>query len=205
MYIVLWKKNHFDFIFFPLSTPPFPNPAWVDGNVIMERAPTGNWRLLFLDSGFVWSEQLQCYLLMFSSQRVQYIWRRYSSASPLWEPKVLPQIHWFLGNRTLLTRNPPPPPDCLDNFGPNIAHYFLFKSEPFACWDCGFESRRGHRCLSLVNVVCRHVEVSATGRSLVQRKPTECGVSVTSKPQQRGSVGPSRSVAPQGKYFNWNH
>jgi hypothetical protein len=24
----------------------------------------------------------------------------------------------------------------------------------FACWDCGFECRRGHGCLSLVNVVC---------------------------------------------------
>jgi hypothetical protein len=25
---------------------------------------------------------------------------------------------------------------------------------PFACWDCGFESRRGHEYLFLVNVVC---------------------------------------------------
>jgi hypothetical protein len=23
-----------------------------------------------------------------------------------------------------------------------------------ACWDCGFESRRGHGCLSVVSVVC---------------------------------------------------
>jgi hypothetical protein len=29
-----------------------------------------------------------------------------------------------------------------------------------------------------VSVVCCHVEASATGRSLVQRSPTECGVSV---------------------------
>jgi hypothetical protein len=28
-----------------------------------------------------------------------------------------------------------------------------------------------------LNVVCRQVEVSATGRSLVQRKHTKCGVS----------------------------
>ena len=28
--------------------------------------------------------------------------------------------------------------------------------------ECGFESRRGRGCLSLVNVVCRQVEVSAT-------------------------------------------
>jgi hypothetical protein len=35
----------------------------------------------------------------------------------------------------------------------------------------------GHGCLSLVCVVCCQVEVSATGWSLVQRSPTECGVS----------------------------
>jgi uncharacterized membrane protein YccC len=38
-----------------------------------------------------------------------------------------------------------------------------------------FESHRGHGCLSLVSVCCQ-VEVSATGRSLVQRSPTDCGV-----------------------------
>jgi hypothetical protein len=32
-------------------------------------------------------------------------------------------------------------------------------------------------CLSLVGVVCCQVEVSATSWSLVQRSPTECGVS----------------------------
>jgi hypothetical protein len=30
----------------------------------------------------------------------------------------------------------------------------------------------------LVSLVCYHVEVSATGRSLVQRNPTACGVSL---------------------------
>jgi hypothetical protein len=34
----------------------------------------------------------------------------------------------------------------------------------------------GHGCLSLVSVVCCQVEVSATGRSPVQRSPTDCGV-----------------------------
>jgi predicted Zn-ribbon and HTH transcriptional regulator len=34
---------------------------------------------------------------------------------------------------------------------------------PIACWDCGFESRRGHECLSVVSVVCCQVEVSAMG------------------------------------------
>jgi len=35
----------------------------------------------------------------------------------------------------------------------------------------------GWMCVSLVSVVCCQVEVSATGWSLVQRRPTECGVS----------------------------
>jgi hypothetical protein len=47
---------------------------------------------------------------------------------------------------------------------------------PLACWDYGFESCRRHGCLSLVSVVCCQVEVSATSWSLVQRSPTECGV-----------------------------
>jgi hypothetical protein len=41
----------------------------------------------------------------------------------------------------------------------------------------GFESRRGHGCLSVVSVVCWQVEVSASGWSLVKRSPTDCGVS----------------------------
>ena len=44
-------------------------------------------------------------------------------------------------------------------------------------WDCGFEFRRGHGCLSVVNVVCYQVEAYVSGWSLVQRSPTECGVS----------------------------
>jgi hypothetical protein len=35
----------------------------------------------------------------------------------------------------------------------------------------------GHGRLSIVTVVCCQVEVSASGWSLVQRSPTECGVS----------------------------
>jgi hypothetical protein len=48
---------------------------------------------------------------------------------------------------------------------------------PLAYWDRGFESRLRHGCLSLVSVVCCQVEVSGKGWSLVQRSPTECGVS----------------------------
>ena len=53
----------------------------------------------------------------------------------------------------------------------------------------------GTRYLSLVSVVCCQVEVSATGRSLLQRSPTECGVSECvlenskmSKPGPNGAV-----------------
>jgi acyl dehydratase len=49
---------------------------------------------------------------------------------------------------------------------------------PLACWDCGFQSRRAHGYLSLANFMCCQVVVSATGRSLVQRSPTDCGVSL---------------------------
>jgi hypothetical protein len=34
----------------------------------------------------------------------------------------------------------------------------------------------GHGCLSLAHSLCCQVSASATGRSLVQRSPTECGV-----------------------------
>jgi hypothetical protein len=39
------------------------------------------------------------------------------------------------------------------------------------------KSHLEHGCLSLVSVVCCQVEVSATSWSLVQRSPTDCGVS----------------------------
>jgi len=62
---------------------------------------------------------------------------------------------------------------------------------PLAYWDCVFESRRGHGCLSIVNVACFQVGVSALSWSLVQRSPTDCGVSlcVTYKPQEWGGHG----------------
>ena len=41
----------------------------------------------------------------------------------------------------------------------------------------GSNSTGRHSCLSLVSVVCCHVDVSAKGWSLVQRGATECGVS----------------------------
>ena len=41
-----------------------------------------------------------------------------------------------------------------------------------ACWNCRFESHSGAWMW-----LCCHAEVSATGRSLVQRAPAECGMS----------------------------
>ena len=41
----------------------------------------------------------------------------------------------------------------------------------------GSNPARGHESLSLVSVVCCQVKVYATGRSLVQRSPTEWGLS----------------------------
>ena len=41
----------------------------------------------------------------------------------------------------------------------------------------GSNAAEGRGCLSVVSVVCCQVEVSASGRSLVQRSLTECGVS----------------------------
>jgi hypothetical protein len=72
---------------------------------------------------------------------------------------------------------------------------------PLACWDCGFKSRRGHGCLSLVIVVCSHVEVSAMGRSLVQKSLTECGVcecyletSTVRRPRPARTVEPWKNI-----------
>jgi hypothetical protein len=73
---------------------------------------------------------------------------------------------------------------------------------PLVCWDCGFDSRRKHRCLSVVNVGCCEVQVSAMGRSLVQRSTTERGVYVISKSRQWGVLGPSRAVTTQKKIKN---
>jgi hypothetical protein len=58
--------------------------------------------------------------------------------------------------------------------------------------DRGFESHRGHGCLSVVCVVCCQVEVSATDWSLVQRSPTDCGASlyVIKKPRKTRRLKP---------------
>ena len=60
---------------------------------------------------------------------------------------------------------------------------------PLACWNCGFESRRGHGSLPVMSVVCCQVELSATGRSYVQRILAECArVIECDQLQQQSSV-----------------
>jgi len=46
----------------------------------------------------------------------------------------------------------------------------------------------GGKNVCLVSVACCQEEVSAKGRSLVQRSPTECGVSVIDEHHRRGLV-----------------
>ena len=62
-------------------------------------------------------------------------------------------------------------------FDPSGRAVYGVRLRPLASWNCGFESPRGHGCLSLMHVVCCQVEVSELGRSLVQRKPTEGSIS----------------------------
>ena len=45
---------------------------------------------------------------------------------------------------------------------------------PLACWDCGFKFRQGQGYLSRVSDMYCTARGFATGRSLVQRRPTEC-------------------------------
>jgi hypothetical protein len=79
---------------------------------------------------------------------------------------------------------------------------------PLASWVCGFESRRGHGYLSLVSVVCCQVEVSAMGWSLVQRNPTECGVSNCNletsmrRPKATKAVEPWKKKQHTGKFVS---
>jgi hypothetical protein len=65
----------------------------------------------------------------------------------------------------------------------------------------GLNPAGGHGCLSLVSVMSCQVEVFVTGWSLIQRSPTDCGVSlcVIYKPRARGGPGPRWAVAPETK------
>ena len=59
----------------------------------------------------------------------------------------------------------------------------------------------GHGCMSVVSVVCCQVEVSAMSWWLVQRSPTECGLSscVIKTLRERGGQGPLGGLSCQKK------
>jgi len=59
----------------------------------------------------------------------------------------------------------------------NCKGFASWFQQPLAGWDCGYESHRGHGCLSHVSVVCCQVEVSVMSWSLVQGSPTDYGAS----------------------------
>jgi hypothetical protein len=66
---------------------------------------------------------------------------------------------------------------CLTVLGRAFCKAWVF-GRLLAGWVCGFDSRRQHgTSMSAVSVVCYLTDVSASGWSLVQRSPTECGVS----------------------------
>jgi len=89
--------------------------------------------------------------------------------------------------------------------GPSSRAVYGVGLRPLACWDRGFESRRGHGCLSVVSVGCCQVEVSATGWSLVQRSPTDCDASLCdleSSWMRRPWPALGRSATGKKKYKN---
>jgi hypothetical protein len=54
----------------------------------------------------------------------------------------------------------------------------------------------GHGCLSLLNVVCCQVEVSASNWSFIHRSLTECGVSEYDREVSMRRPWPTRAVQP---------
>ena len=63
----------------------------------------------------------------------------------------------------------------------------------------GSNPARDTNVLFLVSVVCCQLEISATGRSLVQRSPTDCRVRLCLiyKPEEQGGPGPRWAVVTE--------
>jgi hypothetical protein len=75
---------------------------------------------------------------------------------------------------------------------------------PLSCWNCGFESRRGHGCLSLVSGVYCQSEDSASDSSLVQGSPAECGVLECDREADNERPWPSRGCCAMEQKFRRN-
>jgi len=61
--------------------------------------------------------------------------------------------------------------------GPNGRAVLGVCLRPFACWDCGFESRRGHGCLSLYQCCVSSGSGLCDGLDTRPERSTECDVS----------------------------
>ena len=76
---------------------------------------------------------------------------------------------------------------------------------PLACWNCGFESRRVHGCLSLVSDVCCQVKpLRRADHSSRGVPPCVVCLSVIAEPQQRGGLG-TLWLPRHGKNNNHNN
>jgi hypothetical protein len=85
-------------------------------------------------------------------------------------------------------------------------YWYCTTADPGAASLLGLRVRilRGQECLSLVVVGFCQAEVSARGRSLVQRSPTECDVSVRDlETSTTRRPWPKNAIAPQGTKQHW--
>ena len=67
------------------------------------------------------------------------------------------------------------------------------------CWYCGIEYRRGHGWLSLVSVVCCHVEVSPADHSSGRLSRSVVCLSVIVRPREWGGPDPVGYAVPRKK------
>ena len=100
---------------------------------------------------------------------------------------------------------------CLSRFCFQWRSVWRVRLRPFVCWDCRFEHRPGHGCLSVVSVVICQIYFSASEWSLVQRSPTECGVSecdlealIMSRPWPTGAVELWKKYIEQDRLCTYN-
>jgi hypothetical protein len=115
-----------------------------------------------------------------------YIKGWFKSVFPLFLYWILPQLKFLVPMVDFVPSPPPFPPHSVISSRSQWSCGLRSGSPLLTCWDCRFESHRGHGCLSLVSVVLCQVVVSAT-RGF---PPSVVCLSVISKPERRESVSP---------------
>ena len=75
---------------------------------------------------------------------------------------------------------------------------------PFACWDCGFESRRGHGCLCLLRVLCfvRYESPRRANHPSIWVLPWALCLSAIVKPRQWGGPRPTTNFTTPFSFFD---